>query len=105
MLRLLASRQLAGAAYRYRALGLGEDDLTRAGRVLKRALRGGKRLTRAAAYETLREGGVAPDGQRGIHVLAHLAQAGLICGCPREGAQPTFVLLDEQPQRVHLPLL
>jgi hypothetical protein len=95
MLRLLAARLLPGAGYRYRALGLSADDLARAGRILERALRGGRRLTRPAAYEALRRGGVAPDGQRGIHVLAHLAQAGLICFGPREGAQPTFVLLEE----------
>ena len=95
MLRLLAVRQLAAGGYRYRALGLAEDDFARAARLLTRALRGGRRLTRVAAYEALRRGGVAPDGQRGMHVLAHLAQAGLICCGPREGAQPTFVLLEE----------
>src|SRR5687768_8457621 len=95
MLRLLAARQLAAGAYRYRALGLAEDEFARAWRLLTRALRGRRRLTRAAAYEALRRGGVAPDGQRGMHVLAHLAQAGLICCGPREGAQPTFVLLEE----------
>jgi hypothetical protein len=95
MVRLLAARLLAGAAYRYRALGLSEDDLARAGRILARAMRGRPPLTRAAAYEALRRGGVAPEGQRGMHVLAHHAQAGLICCGPREGRQPTFVLLEE----------
>ena len=79
MLRLLNPRQLALSA----------------GRILTRALRGGGRLTRPAAYEELRRGGVAPDGQRGIHVLADLAQQGLLCCGPREGKQPTFVLLEE----------
>src|SRR6185503_19172111 len=32
---------------------------------------------------------------RGIHVLGDLAQQGLICFGPREGKQPTFVLLEE----------
>src|SRR5688500_8829533 len=50
MLRLLAERQLAAGAYRYRALGLAEDDFARAGRLLTRALRGRRRPTRRAAY-------------------------------------------------------
>src|SRR4029079_19390978 len=95
MLRLLTPRQLALSAGRHRQLGLAEGDFARAGRLWMRALRGGARLTRAGAYEELRRGGVAPDGQRGIHVLADLAQQGLLCFGPREGKQPTFVLLEE----------
>src|SRR6185503_3017921 len=87
--------QLALSAGRHRQLGLAEGDFSRAGRILTRALRGGRRLTRAAAYEALRRGGVSPEGQRGIHVLADLAQQGLLCFGPREGRQPTFVLLEE----------
>ncbi|HEV8239229.1 MAG TPA: winged helix DNA-binding domain-containing protein [Thermoanaerobaculia bacterium] len=95
MLRLLAPRQLALSAGRHRQLGLAEGDFARARRILSRALRGGRRLTRAAAYDALRRGGVAPEGQRGIHVLADLAQQGVLCFGPREGRQPTFVLLEE----------
>jgi hypothetical protein len=95
MLRLLNPRQLALSAGRHRQLGLAAGDFARARRILTRALRGGHRLTRPAAYEELRRGGVAPDGQRGIHVLADLAQQGLLCCGPREGKQPTFVLLEE----------
>jgi winged helix DNA-binding protein len=95
MLRLLNPRQLALSAGRHRQLGLAKDDFARAGRILTRALRGGRRLTRPAAYDELRRGGVAPDGQRGIHVLGDLAQQGLLCCGPREGKQPTFVLLEE----------
>ena len=95
MLRLLTPRQLALSAGRHRQLGLAEGDFARAGRILERALRGGRRLTRGAAYEELRRGGVAPDGQRGIHVVADLAQQGLLCFGPREGKQPTLVLLEE----------
>ena len=54
----------------------------------------------------LERGGVSPAGQRGFHILSHLAQQGLICFGPREGRQPTFVLLEEwlpmtpEPSRV-----
>jgi hypothetical protein len=95
MVRLLAPRVLARAAGRYRQLGLEDADFARAERVLTRALRGGRRLTRAQAYAALERGGVAPTGQRGIHVLGHLAQSAVLCFGPREGKQPTFVLLEE----------
>ncbi len=95
MLRLLAARVISASAGRYRQLGLGEADFKRAARILTRALRGGRRLTRPEAYATLARGGVDPSGQRGIHLIAHLAQQGLLCFGPHQGKQPTFVLLDE----------
>ena len=95
MLRLLAARVISASAGRYRQLGLGEADFKRAARILTRALRGEQRLTRPEAYATLARGGVDPSGQRGIHLLAHLAQQGLLCFGPHQGKQPTFVLLDE----------
>ena len=95
MLALLAPRLTTRNAGRYRQLELDEAAFARARKVLVRVLRAGVRLTRAAVYEALERGGVSPTGQRGIHVVAHLAQEGLICFGPREGKQPTFVLLDE----------
>ena len=95
MVALLASRLVAGAAGRYRALGIEPAAFRRSRQVLIRALEGGRRLTRPDAYAVLARGGVPADGQRGIHILAHLAQEGLLCFGPREGRQPTFVLLEE----------
>jgi winged helix DNA-binding protein len=95
MLEALASRMLRGMGGRYRSLGLGEKDLARARRVLRRGLAGGQRLTRPAAYALLERSGVATRGQRGIHILAHLSMEGTLCLGPREGKQPTFVLLDD----------
>jgi hypothetical protein len=94
MLRLLTPRVLARSAGRYRELELDAKALQRAARVLTRAM-AGRALTRAEAYEALGRGGVSPEGQRGIHVLGHLAQQGLVCLGPRRGKQPTFVLLEE----------
>ncbi len=95
MLRHLASRMLRGMAGRHRQLGLEPGDFARAGRLLERALGGGRQLTRAETYQALARGGVAPDGQRGIHLIAGLAMEGLLCFGPRRGKQPTLVLLDE----------
>lgn len=95
MLRLLTPRVLAGLKWRIRQLELDAPALARARRILEIALRGGRRLTRPAAYAALQAGGVSPAGQRGIHVLAHLALEGVLCFGPREARQPTFVLLEE----------
>src|SRR5262245_8621765 len=69
MLGLLTPRVLARSAGRYRELELDAAALSRAGRILARALRDGRRLTRGAAYAALARGGVSPEGQRGIHVI------------------------------------
>ncbi len=95
MLRLLASRVITASPSRYRALGLDDAAFARSRTLLSRALGGGKRLSRQDVYAVLERGGVSPAGQRGIHILSHLAQQGLLCLGPREGRRPTFVLLDE----------
>jgi len=95
MLRLLTPRVIARSAGRYRQLELDATAFARSRKILVRALQGGKTLARHAAYAALAQGGVSPAGQRGIHVLAHLAQEALICFGPREGRQATFVLLDD----------
>jgi hypothetical protein len=95
MLAFLAPRAVAASAGRYRQLELDASTFARARRALGRALRGGNRLTRDAAYAALQEAGVSTVGQRGIHILGRLAQEGLLCFGPRHGRQQTFVLLEE----------
>jgi hypothetical protein len=95
LLPLLTPRMVARAASRYRDLALDEQAFARSAEVLTQALQGGRQLTRNEVYHTLSEGGISPAGQRGIHIIGNLAQKGVICGGPRQGAQPTFVLLDE----------
>jgi hypothetical protein len=95
MLALLSARVVAGAAGRYRALELDAAAFARSARVLEGALEGGRCLARPEVYATLERGGVSTAGQRGIHVIGHLAQQGLICQGPRRERQATFVLLDE----------
>jgi hypothetical protein len=109
MLRLLTPRVVAGCAGRYRQLELDDAAFRRSRKILGRALLGGRMLTRGQAYSALERGGVSPAGQRGIHILGHLAQQGVLCFGPRAraGRQPTFVLLDEwlpsatEPPRDH----
>ncbi len=94
MLRWLTPRVVARCAGRYRELGLDGASFTRSARIAHRALEG-RALTRPELFAALRRGGVPTEGQRGIHIVGHLAQQGLICYGSRRERQPTFVLLDD----------
>lgn len=96
MLALMAGRALdRDRARQERDFGLDARTTRRCAEVITRLLEGGKRMTRGALYEALAERRIETDGPRGLHILGRLAHEGLICQGPREGKQPTFVLLDE----------
>jgi hypothetical protein len=103
MLRWLTPRVIARSAGRYRELGLDGASFRRSARVAVRALEGRRALTRQELFAALRRAGVSTEGQRGIHVIGHLAQQGLICYGPRRERQSTFVLLDEWVARRREP--
>jgi hypothetical protein len=95
LLELLRPRvQLIGSS-RWRQLELTERDADRADELVHAALRGGRRLPRKALLAALDEGGVPTTGQRGAHLLGHLARTGRICLGPIDGREQLFVLLDE----------
>ena len=95
ILSLLTPRVIARSAGRHRDLGLDDAAFTRSRRALERALRGRRALSRSETYAAIERAGVSTEGQRGIHILGYLAQQGVLCYGPRQGRQPTFVLLDE----------
>lgn len=95
MLELLTPRVISRFARRYKELGLTEETFKQSKKLFTKALKGGRHLTRDEMYAALAKGGVLPDGQRGYHILAHLAQKGVICFGARQGKQQTFVLFDE----------
>lgn len=95
MLRLCAPRTVARAAPRCRQLELDEATFAKSRRVLARALRGGRRLTRPELAAALERAGVHTGGQRLIHLLNRSALDGLTCYAARRGRQFTFALLDE----------
>jgi len=103
MVRLLAPRQIARMAPYYRKLDITSRKLDRAGKVLHRALAGGRQLTRAELYSRLNAAGIATDAPagmaHGMHLITHWALDGLICIAARKGKQPTFALLDEWAPR------
>lgn len=94
MLALLTPRVIVRNANRYRELELTPSVFRQARVVAERALGGAGQLTRNALYARFQGAGIATAGARGLHILGFLAQHGVICFGPREGKQPTFVLLD-----------
>lgn len=95
MLKLMTPRIVAGSAGRHRQLELDESTFKRSEKLLGRSLKGGQVRTRGDLFAMLERNRVDPSGQRGIHILSKLAMEGLLCFGPREGKQPTFVLLDD----------
>ncbi len=96
MLKLMTPRILSGQTKRFlREFELDENALKQCRKILINKLEGGKKLARNDVYRVLEEGGIAATGQRGLHIIWYLAQEGVLCFGPREGKQPSFVLLDE----------
>jgi hypothetical protein len=101
MLELMAPRPRAAAAKRRPQLGLDEGDVTRAHGLAVAALMAGAAppgpsggLTRAELLAVWEAAGLATAGGRGYHLIAELAQRGVLCLGPlRDGAQ-LFVLVD-----------
>ena len=71
--------------------------------MLSLSLADDQQLTRTELYQRLNAAGVStdmPDGQtRGLHLLCHWAQAGLICIAARREKQITFALLEDWTPR------
>jgi hypothetical protein len=95
MLELLTPRIIAASAGLYRRYELDHAVFARSSALFVQALQGGQQLTRNAMRQVLDAGGVSTANSRGLHIMGHLAQKGLICFGPRVGKQQTFVLLDE----------
>lgn len=95
MVALSGERTLASARTRLRQLALDDEIIGRARSVLVDELRGGQRLSRPAVMKLWESVGIVVDGQRGYHLLWHLAHLGQIVIGPMDGKQQTFALLDE----------
>ncbi|HEX4442861.1 MAG TPA: winged helix DNA-binding domain-containing protein [Galbitalea sp.] len=95
MLDLTAQRMLQSAGARFAALGLDRQTLDAAEGVTRAALAGGGSLSREEFMALLSANGIAPDGQRGYHVIFYLCQLAVICWGPPSGTQQAIVLVDE----------
>ncbi len=103
MLELLAPRVIAGTATRVRQLNLSDAVFAKARKLFIREFADGGRRTRAQLLEALEKAGIKTGGGPGYHILFRLSMEGLVCFGPRDGSEPTFVLLDEWvPETVRL---
>ncbi|HEV2070545.1 MAG TPA: winged helix DNA-binding domain-containing protein [Acidimicrobiales bacterium] len=103
MLDLLAPRVVAGAAARRAQLNLDMPDLEHARELAVEALVGGGQLMREELLAVWDQAGLTTAGQRGYHMLWHLAQTGTLCFGPLRNGQQQIVLVDEwvpRPRRL-----
>ncbi len=81
----------------YRTFELDDHVFKQTNRVLARALKGGKHLTRSSLRKVLNESGVAADNSIRLgYILLRAELDGVICSGPREGNQFTYALLEER---------
>lgn len=90
LLPLLAPRAAAGRGKLWRDAGLTDAVFDRAAAVLTEALADGP-LTRAEVVGVLESAGISTEGQRGSHLLRHLAERRVIIFGPRRGKTQTFM--------------
>lgn len=91
---LAAGRAVGGSRARRAALGLDNGQLERAREIAEGALAGGAPLSREELFAAWDAGGVPPDGQRGVHLLRHLAMTGTLVLGPLRGAAQLVVPAD-----------
>jgi hypothetical protein len=81
----------------YRMFELDAAVFKQSNKILTKALRGGKHLTRATLKDALNKSGVAADnGVRLAHILLRAELDGVVCSGPRFGKQFTYALLEER---------
>jgi hypothetical protein len=95
MLDLTAARTVASWARRRAELGITEEDQERAREAAEAALSGRRMLTRQGLLASIETAGVSTRGQRGYHLIGHLALTGTVLLGPLAGRRQAFVLLDE----------
>jgi hypothetical protein len=103
MITLGAPRVATSATRRQRDLQLDERTLDTARDLAVAALDGGRRLRRKDLLTVWQDAGVSTAGQRGAHLLGHLAVSQVICLGPSDGREQAIVLLDEwvpRPRRL-----
>lgn len=101
---LLAPRTFRTFAARRAQLGLDDDVIEATRRVFSDHLGRRGAATRDELQAALAEAGISPDGQRGYHLLATLAQEGLLVQGELRDGEPTFALLaDWLPAAPELP--
>ena len=97
LLELTAPRVNIASGSAYRKFELDDRVFKQTNKVLTRALKGGKYLTRSALKKILNESGVRADnGIRLGYILIRAELDAVICSGPRFGNQFTYALLEER---------
>jgi len=97
LLPLAGPRMVARCAPRHRELRLDEKTLQHAADVALTALTDSARLTRGELMAEWERAGIGTAGQRGYHLVVHLAQTGRIClgpSVPDRPGEQLFVASD-----------
>jgi DNA glycosylase AlkZ-like len=96
LLALSGPRVHAVSAHYCRKMELDDRLFSRSRKVFKRALAGGKHLTRSELARALEKAGILAKGPRLAYLVMHAELDGVICSGPRQGKQFTYALLDER---------
>jgi hypothetical protein len=94
LLPLLGPRAAAGRGKLWRDVGLTDAVFDRAAAVLSEALTDGPQ-TRPEVLGVLERAGISSEGQRGSHLLRHLAERRVIIFGPRRGKTQTFMRYED----------
>ena len=104
ILGLTAQRMVARAAGRRAELGLDPAILEQARELAVGALAGGHQLRRDDLLGVWRDAGLVITGQRGYHLIWHLAQTRTLCFGPVRDGEQLIVLVDEWIPRPRRPV-
>lgn len=103
MLELLTPRVITSTAAVHASLGIDSAMIDRARELAVDALAGGCQLRRADLLAVWSEGGLDTSGQRGYHLLGHLAQTGTLCLGPVPHGESLIVAIEDwipRPRRL-----
>jgi hypothetical protein len=96
MLSLTAPRVNAAMAYYYRQAEVDDTLIARTNAVLRKALRGGKQLTRTELGAVLQKAGISATGLRLGFIVARAELDAVVCSGALRGKQHTYALLEER---------
>jgi len=102
MLQLTAPHIKNSLKSRWKQLELDQKTIQKSNRIIEKALKDGKHLTREEIFEILEREKIAAGNQRGVHLLLEAELNGIICSGATKGNQRTYALLEERVPKKNL---
>lgn len=96
LLMLTAQRVHVANGFMYRKLELDKKLFKRTNTIIKKALTGGKQLTREAINAAFKNHKIEAEGHRLSYIMMNAELEGIICSGGRDRNQFTYALLDER---------